>query len=137
MRLLNVYVAFWPPSQRVSWDLFGHVEVFGYTRDETWVFIDPRQHRTEIAVTHHHDEVNELLAHRFANAEVWRLPPPDGTLGRLPLLGIFTCVSVAASVCGVRAYTIPGLRRKLRQIGAERVKHEAEGEPGGQEGAPA
>lgn len=138
MKPIEVYVAFWRPHTRSLWGFLGHVEVFGYTQDDTWFFIDPRRGITEIKITHRHDEVTALLAHRFANcSEVWRLAP--GQPLRLPLLGIFTCVTVAASVCGVRAYSLRGLRRKLRAIGAVKVETDEspEGRPGGQEGPPA
>lgn len=138
MTPVELYVGFWRPHRRSMWGVLGHVEVFGYTRDQTWFFLDPRAPVTDIIVTHHHDEVEALLSHRFANcAEVWRLS--ERRTLRVPLLGPFNCVTTVSAVLGVRAYTMRGLRRRLRAIGAERIaqNERPEGRPGGQEGSPA
>lgn len=129
MQVLEWYVGFWPPVSRPLWARLGHVDIWGYTEDDTWLFIDPRFFGTEIVVTHHHDRVDNLLAFRFANCtEIWRTRRTcDLTF---PVIAPFTCVSLVGHVLGFRAFTIAGVRKKLRETGAECIHGRPTGEPG-------
>ena len=75
MIILEAYVGFHRPRFRDedgqiaprAW--FGHVEMLGYTRDNTWLFFDPQASGVHIAITHHHDEVNDLQIGRASCRE--------------------------------------------------------------------
>lgn len=106
--------------------LWGHVEIWGYTVDETWVFIDPQGKGTGVYVTHLYDEVMLQLQARHALCEtILRVPNTE----QKPLFPVFppmTCATIAGHILGVRAFTPAGLKRKLLANGAETV-HDAEG----------
>lgn len=132
MRFVETYVGFHAPSTESIWARMGHVEVWGYTMDQTWVFIDPRAPHLDLIATHHHDEVTALLSHRFdVCSEIWRLS--ERRTLRIPLLGPFTCIGVVAATIGVRAYTFAGLKKRLRVIGAEKIHEGTIGKRRGQE----
>jgi hypothetical protein len=133
VHLVETYVGFYYPrlSRSDPWRIFGHVEVWGYTRDDTWVFLNPQRVGTSILVTHHKDEVLDLWTSRVAMCdEIWRVA------GRrelaMPSLAPLTCIGIVAHIHGCRAWTYPGLRAKLRALGAEKVCENTEREPGGQ-----
>lgn len=97
----------------------GHVEAFGYTIDETWFFFDPGRSLTSLKITHLHDEVQHLIADRYARAElILRLPfePSEFTT---PFHGPMNCVTQCAALIGKRAFTPWGFRRMLLQNNAE------------------
>jgi hypothetical protein len=115
---------------------FGHCEIWGYTTDDTWLFIDPMGAGSIVRVMHRHDDVQDQLHARFALcALILRLPARDPAF-RLPLHGMLTCASVCGHLLGVRALVPATLRRKLLANGAE-VIHETERRPQGQSGAAA
>lgn len=111
--------------------IFGHVEAWGFTADETWLFIDPQGRGTKIVVAHMFDEVQAQLQARVELCDLilsYRVPPRDFTL---PVHGPMTCAGICGSLVGVRALLPSTLRRRLLAKGAE-VLHEAEGRPAGQ-----
>lgn len=125
--IVEWYFGFWRrPSlaefaRKPSWTVFGHVEAWGYTADRTWLFFDPQRIGTIVHVTHHHDEIEDLLAERFAVCEsVLRLPHPGHRI-HVPLHLNMTCVSQCAALVGIRAYWPGTLRRKLLRVGAKEL----------------
>lgn len=118
--VLEWYFCFHPPHRESLWGIFGHVEAFGYTKDDAWVFVDPDREGLGVRVAHLHDEVEDLMAGRFhPSATVLRISAQSKT--RFPPLLPMTCVSVCAHLVGLRASTPWGLRRKLLRNGAEIV----------------
>lgn len=107
------------------YSVFGHVEAFGYTIDETWFFYDPGRHLAKLKITHLHDEVNALLAEKFNTCkEVIRYSrAPLEFTG--PFHGPMNCVTQCAALVGMRAFTPWGFRKKLLAHNAE-VIHEVE-----------
>lgn len=100
---------------------FTHVEAWGCSIDETWVFIDPRAKGTLVTVEHRYDEVMDSLNARFSCCErVYRVDSPEPNLPGIPLSG-YNCVAVCASLVGIRAFTPGTFERKLRQSKAELV----------------
>lgn len=135
MQPVEVYFSFHPPHKRTIWGRLGHVQAFGYTADETWFFLQPTAHRTHLAITHRHDDVEALMAEEFAVAR--RIIKTSTVLeNRFPPMIPLNCVSECGALVGIRAFTIRGLERKLLQNGGI-VIHESEdpeGRPGGEEG---
>lgn len=122
------YVGFWPRTRGDFWSCLGHVDVWGRTADGTWVFIDPQRIGTQVEVAHQYDRVNLLLTARFHGCEeIWRTTH-HGSL-RFPTPFPFYCISVVAHILGLRAWTYRGLRRRLRETGAECIHEAAEGRP--------
>lgn len=106
---------------------FGHCEIWGYTLDETWLFLDPQARGTRITVVHRHDDVLDQLAARHEIcATILKFSNP--AYFKMPIHGMMTCASICGASLGVRALLPSTLERKLRQRGAE-VIHEAEGRP--------
>jgi hypothetical protein len=126
MNILTWYFAFYPAKGPFSkagtlYSTFGHVEAFGYTKDDTWLFFDPQGRRTHIHVTHLHDEVETLMTAKYIDAQsILRIPANDHRVIN-PLRGPLTCVSQCAALMGWRAYTVAGLHRKLLRNGAELI----------------
>ena len=90
----------------------GHVEVFGYTIDDTWFFFDPARKETSLYITHLYDEVNDMMAEKFTIAhEVITIKTP--TKFSMPLHMPMNCVTQCAALVGIRAFTPKGFRRKL------------------------
>lgn len=106
------------PSQ--VWSTFGHVSAYGFTRDDTWFFFDPRRTGTRMVITHHHDEIEAQMVEVFATAKEIYATDHRGEL-MLPSLLPMTCVAQCAHLIGIRAFTPSGFRRKLAEIGAEPV----------------
>lgn len=119
MNVIEWYFCFHRPHVESLWGFLGHVEVFGYTRDDTWIFFDPARVRSKLIAVHKHDEVEELMAMRFREkTEVLRTSfSRERTFP--PIFLPMNCVSQCASLIGVRALTPWGLRRRLLQNGAE------------------
>lgn len=114
--------------------IFGHCEAWGYTKDETWIFLDPQGLGFHVRVTHHFDDVHESWAARVALCDsILRLPAGDPSFG-LPLHGPMTCASICGALVGIRALLPSTLKRKLLLKGAE-VIHEAEGRSSRQKSA--
>ncbi|WP_065321772.1 hypothetical protein [Tritonibacter mobilis] len=99
--------------------IFGHVEAFGYTIDETWFFFDPGRSLTSLKITHLHDEVEALLKDRFDRAEVLYRFPFVPCEFRFPLHFSMNCVTQCAALIGRRAFTPSGFQRILRESNAE------------------
>jgi hypothetical protein len=125
VKIVEWYVGFYRPRLRNTngridpglW--FGHCELWGYTTDETWLFIDPQRKGAHVRVTHHNDEVTEALSLRFCLCDsILRLPASDPAF-RLPLHGAMTCASLSGAFLGQRALLPGTLRRKLLAKGAE------------------
>lgn len=111
--------------------LWGHCEIWGYTIDDTWVFIDPQGMKgTSTYVTHLYDEVLAQIEARFALCETILTVPAPQNVNFFPAFPPMTCASIAGHFLGVRAFTPSGLKRKLLRNGAE-IVHEAEGRPKG------
>lgn len=132
MKPHECYVGFHPRHRPITgW--FGHVELWGYTIDETWFFLDPQGKKSTLLITHLHDEVELQLAARFELCEtILRLSPNDRTL--IPLHLPMTCAGIVGHHFGVRALTPAGLKRRLLAIGAE-IVHDAKRGPGRESGA--
>ena len=136
--MIEVFVGFHAPYFRNlkghvdprGW--FGHVEAWAYTKDETWIFLDPQAKGFRILVTHHHDDVLDQLAARYDLCEtILKLPMQERDF-RIPLHGPMTCAAILGAILGHRALFPSGLRRKLLANGAEVVKHGTEGKSEGQ-----
>lgn len=121
----EAYVGFYRPRLRDhegridvrGW--LGHCEMWGYTSDGTWLFLDPQARGTRVRITHHFDEVQAHLKFRFQTCDmILRLPVDDPDF-RLPLHGMMTCASICGSLVGVRALLPSTLRRRLLAKGAE------------------
>ena len=128
MNVIEWYVGFWPRTSLRSairtraWTAFGHVEAWGYTRDETWMFFDPRHDGTIIRIAHAHDEVEALLADKLLNCvSVLKTPYFGASIG-LPFHPMMTCASQVGHLLGIRAYAPRTLHRILRQNGAMEIK---------------
>lgn len=118
---------------------FGHVEIWGYTKDDTWLFLDPQASGPIIVVEHRHDEVMDQLNARHALCDlILRLPNERKPL--FPLHFPMNCATVVGQIIGIRAFTPRGLRRKLLANGAEVIHENPErrstGQGGPAEGAP-
>lgn len=140
MNVLTWYFGFHAPIMPWAkggspYTAFGHVEAFGYTKDDTWLFFDPQGRSSILAITHLHDEVEDLMADRYARCrEIIRIPNSEHRLV-IPYRGPLTCVSQCAALLGWRAYTLSGFRRKLLTNGAEVIyARRPEREQRGQEG---
>ena len=112
----------------------GHCEIWGFTLDGTWIFIDPAGQGAKIRITHMHDEVNAHLAWRFELCSIILKLPADDPVFRLPVHGPMTCASFCGHLLGVRALLPSTLRRKLLAKGAEVIHETTEGRPDGQGG---
>lgn len=107
--------------------IFGHVEIWGYTVDDTWIFIDPQgQKGTQVLVTHLYDEVVDQIEARFQLCETILKVPSGSEISFLPVFPPMTCATIVGHILGIRAFTPSGLKRKLLKIGAETV-HGTEG----------
>lgn len=106
--------------------IFGHVAAYGYTADDTWVFFDPEAAGTSLLITHHHDEVVDLIARHRATADLIVKLTPDGRKYRVPLHPPMNCVTQCAALLGRRAYSPAGFRRMLLREGAEVIHENAE-----------
>lgn len=114
----------------------GHCEAWGYTEDQTWLFIDPQGMGTRMRVMHRHDDVMDQLEARYALCSLILTLPATDPAFRFPLHGPLTCASICGNLVGIRALLPSGLRRKLRAKGA-RISHEAQRRPSGQSSADA
>tara|TARA_R110000868_G_scaffold237132_9_gene491614 strand:- start:25305 stop:25694 length:390 start_codon:yes stop_codon:yes gene_type:complete len=129
MKILEWYFGFHAPlplrdvrSLETFCMAFGHVEAWGYTMDDTWMFFDPRRGGTMIRVTHLHDEVNAMLVARLELCErVLKFTPDDRTL-RFPPVFPMNCAQQCGHLVGMRAFSLGGLARMLLRNGAEQVK---------------
>jgi len=136
MNLIEIYFGFYPRwSDPRGW--FGHCEAWGYTEQDTWLFLDPQSSRFCVTVEHRHDEVMDHLAARFELCETILKMRPDPLRKVIPLHGPMTCASICGHLVGIRALFPATLKRKLLRNGAEVVHGQAKGRSRGQEGAAA
>ena len=112
----------------------GHVEIWGYTEDDTWMFFDPQVSGTKVIVAHRYDDVMDQLTARHSICDLILRLPNEGRKPPFNLWLPMTCASVISHMTGVSAFTPWGLRRKLRAIGAEVIHENAEGRSSGQGG---
>ncbi|MBT9385480.1 hypothetical protein KM176_16520 [Pseudooceanicola sp. CBS1P-1] len=137
MKVLEWYFGFHAPASlrdlRAGASLrtiFGHVEAWGYTADDTWIFFDPRGAGTRILITHLHDEVEDQMVARLETCQLILKIAPDDRQLRVPLHLGMNCASQCAHLVGRRAFGPGGLRRMLLKNGAE-IIHDTERRPGG------
>lgn len=130
------YVAFYP-RRRDLWSLLGHCDMWGATRDDNWVFIDPARRGMQVQVVHKAEEVELLMTLRLGEAEsVLRLEQHQiDRRWTIPLIAPATCASVCGATLGLRAWTPAALRRKMLAIGAQEV--EAHADPRREQGSEA
>ncbi len=105
----------------------GHCEIWGYTAEGTWLFLDPQSSGTKIVVTHLHDDVRDNLHARYTLCESILRMKADEPEFPFPLHLPLTCASLVGSMTGVRALLPATLKRKLLAKGAEVVHEQAEG----------
>lgn len=117
--------------------IFGHVEAWGYTEDQTWLFLDPQSIGFRVEVMHRYDDVIDALEARNLRCSLILKHPGERREFRLPIHGPMTCARVCGSLVGIRALVPATLRRKLLANGAEVVHGQAKGKSRGQEGAAA
>lgn len=129
-KIVEWYFGFWKrPSlkefrEKPTWTVFGHVEAWGYTADNTWLFFDPQRVGNMVHVTHHAEEVEHLLAIRFAVCKsILRINHPGARI-RVPFHPTMTCASQCAALVGLRAYCPGTLRNKLLRNGAKELVDE-------------
>lgn len=92
--------------------IFGHVEVMGYTVDDTWFFYDPGRYRSTLLITHMFEEVENLMAAKYELAETIIKLETKGKFGfpaHLPM----NCVTQCAALAGFRAFTPQSLKQRL------------------------
>ena len=146
MNLLEVYFGFHAPGFRNHtgridprcW--LGHVEVWGYTEDGTWLFLDPAGAGMSVTVIHRHEAVVDALGHRMRACDsILRMEgaPPSFAL---PIHGLLTCASIAGQLVSVRALLPWTLKTRLLRKGAVLVHEKRESTSGrpcgeGSEGA--
>lgn len=120
MHVIEWYVGFRKPHRNSFVGRFGHVTAWGYTMDDTWIFLDFNRTQLDMAITHIHDEVTWMIAQQLEQSELVLKLPPAGHR-RMPVLPM-TCASTIGHLVGVRAWTPWGLKRKLLAQQAEIVK---------------
>lgn len=99
----------------------GHVEAFGVTHDNTWVFFDPMGRGTVFEIDHRKDVVDHRMAVAYTMADtIYRIPHSDRKI-TFPIHPTMNCVSQCAAIVGLRAYKIRTFQKKLRRNGAEIV----------------
>jgi len=136
MNVIEWYFAFYP-RRWTPFDIFGHVEAFGYTADSVWVFFDPQRTRTRLTITYMHDEVQQQIAARFASANLILKIPASDQKSAIPIGPPMTCATACAHLLGFRAFTPAGLQAKLLAAGAETVHGTIRHRPGRIAGKPA
>jgi len=114
MNVIEWYFAFYP-RRWTPFDIFGHVEAFGYTADSVWVFFDPQRTRTRLTITYMHDEVQQQIAARFASANLILKIPASDQKSAIPIGPPMTCATACAHLLGFRAFTPAGLRPNCSQ----------------------
>ncbi|QDP64853.1 MAG: hypothetical protein Unbinned5081contig1001_10 [Prokaryotic dsDNA virus sp.] len=116
MNVVEFYVFFHPPKRSLT-GCMGHVEIAGYTDEDDWVFINPSAKGTLIDVLYKKDDVEIWLWSLFENTQVFRTRKIGK--GGITLMPLMTCATMIGHILGVRAFTPWGLKRQLRQNGAE------------------
>ncbi len=136
MQAVEYYFAFHPktPLRTIGrggslLTVLGHVEAFGYTHDDTWFFFNPDRRETKLIITHHHDQVEEMMAQKFAVADTI-LKTSCTQEFRRPIHLPMNCVTQCAALIGMRAFTPDGFRRKLLRNNAEVIHGRSKGSEG-------
>ena len=101
----------------------GHCEAWGYTADDTWIFLDPQGKGFKIRVMHKYDDVMCQLEARYAICEsILKIKNDEPEFG-LPPVCVMSCASVCGALVKIRALLPSTLKRKLLTNGAE-IMHE-------------
>lgn len=134
--ILEWYVGFYNGAIRnhkrrlYPYGWFGHVEIWGYTEHDTWLFFDPQGQGTKIILTHFHDDVMDQLNARHCLCDTILRLPNGMQKPMVPVYPPMTCASIVGHMLGVRAFTPRGLKAKLLAIGAEVIHENAQGRSG-------
>lgn len=110
--------------------IFGHCEIWGYTADATWLFMDPQAKGMQLRVTHHHDDVQRLLSFRVDNCDLILSIAATDPCFSIPPVSLMSCASVAGACLGIRAFLPSTLKRRLLRNGAEIVHERPSRRPG-------
>lgn len=113
--------------------IFGHVDIWGWTADGTWLFIDPQSLGSRVYVCHAYEDVEAQIKTRFAMCELILRVPADEPKFLIPIFPPLTCASMCGHLLGIRALLPATLRRKLLAKGAEVVHGQAKN-PAGRSG---
>lgn len=143
MELIEIFYAFHPPvpirelrRRREDWRcVLGHVQAYGYTVDETWLFFDPQGVGSSVRITHLHDEVLDQIATIRCTADLVLAFKPNGRKFRVPIHPPMTCATQCGALAGLRAWTPWGLKRMLLREGAEVIYENSE-RGSGRQGSP-
>lgn len=112
--------------------LLGHCDIWGWTADGTWLFIDPQSRGSRVHVCHAYDDVEAQIRARFDLCDLILRVPANDPEFRIPIFPLLTCASFCGHLLGIRALLPATLRRKLLAKGAEVVHgQQAKGKPGG------
>lgn len=120
MHVIEWYVGLQKPHYNNIAGIFGHVTAWGYTMDDTWVFLCLNRKRFDMTITHINEEVTWLIAQQLEASEVVLKIEP-ASQPRIPILPM-TCAAVVGHLVGIRAWTPKALKRKLLARNAEIVK---------------
>ena len=93
--------------------------MWGVTKDETWVFLDPCRQGLCVQVAHIAEEVDHLILTRMVRAHtVIRFEAIEPCF-TIPPISLHTCASVCGATVGIRAWSPASLQRKLLENGGE------------------
>lgn len=112
---------------------FGHCEAWGWTDDETWLFLDPQGRGVKTYVAHRYDDVAAQIQARIELCDLILVLPAQEVDFRIPIHGPMTCAAICGGLVGIRALLPGTLRRRLLSKGAK-VMHEAQGRSQGSSG---
>lgn len=101
--------------------IFGHVDIWGWTADGTWLFLDPQSLGSRVHVCHAYDDVQAQLKARYDLCDLILRIPADDPKFLIPIFPPLTCASMCGHLLGIRALLPSTLRRKLLAKGAEVV----------------
>jgi hypothetical protein len=107
----NIDVRYW----------LGHCEAWGYTADDTWVFLDPRSKGFKVRVMHRYDDVVDQLEAYYAICESIVKIKNDEPEFSLPPFTLMSCAAICGALVKIRALVPSTLKRKLLLNGAELV----------------
>lgn len=121
--IIEFYIGFYRPAFRNNegridvrgW--LGHVEVWGYTEDQTWFFLDPGATGSTVTLIHRYDDVVDRLAALFDLCDLIVKMPPASKKFRVPLHGPMTCAAIVGHMVGLRALFPSTLKRKVLRNG--------------------
>lgn len=122
------YFGFHGPHDKDFWSRFGHVEAWGYSLDQSWIFLDPTRSGVETIVTSDPDLIDDVMAIKFAKADLV-IRVSEWPQNPRPPITVLTCASFCAHLVGLRAFTLRTLKRNLLAIGGE-IIHDAKADSG-------